>query len=381
MIAQGPGLLFSVLSFVVLIGPLVFIHEMGHYLAGRLFGIHAETFSIGFGREIGGWTDRRGTRWKIGVLPLGGYVKFAGDMGAASTPDPAWLALPPAERARTFQAKPVWQKMIVVAAGPATNFLFAILVFAALFGTYGELRTPPVAGPVVAGSGAAKAGIVAGDRIVSVGGRSIERFEDISEVVAIRPGVALDLVLERGGRQIETVATAGIDVRRDRFGNEARLGVLGIYPPGRRVIVPLPWYQVPGAAVSQTARVVEMMVVTMGQLVTGERSVKEMAGPIGMARLAGQQATMGWLDFLGLMTMISINLGFINLLPVPMLDGGHLMFYALEAVRGRPIDRKAQEWAFRSGMALLLALMMFVTLNDLNTVGLWRGIAGLIARG
>jgi regulator of sigma E protease len=380
MMSESPGLLLTILSFVVLIGPLVFIHEMGHYLAGRLFGVHAETFSIGFGREIGGWTDRRGTRWKVGVLPLGGYVKFAGDMNPASTPDPAWLALPAAERSRTFQAKPVWQRMIIVAAGPATNFLFAILVFAALFGAYGEPRTPPVATAVLAGSAAAKAGIVPGDRIVSIGGRAITRFEDIADVVAIRPGIAMDVVVERSGRRIETLATPDVDIRRDRFGNEAKLGRLGIAGSGR-AIVPLAWYEVPSAAVAQTGRVVGMMVVTMGQLVTGERSVKEMAGPIGMARLAGQQATIGWLDFLGLMTMISINLGFINLLPVPMLDGGHLLFYALEAFRGRPVDRKVQEWAIRSGMAVLLALMMFVTLNDLNTIGLWRGIAGLIARG
>jgi regulator of sigma E protease len=380
MTVENPGLIWTVLSFILLIGPLVFIHEYGHYLAGRIFGVKAETFSIGFGRELGGWTDKRGTRWKIGALPLGGYVKFAGDMNPASQPDPNWLALPPEEREKTFQARKLWQKMIIVAAGPAANFLFAILVFAALFGTYGEPRTPAVVSGVIAGSAAQKAGIVQGDRIVRIGSRTIERFEDVSDVVMIRPGEALDVVLERQGRRIETIATPDVDVVRDRFGNESRLGRLGIAASGRTV-VPLAWYEVPGAAVSQTARIVETMVVTIGQLITGDRSVKEMAGPIGMARLAGQQASVGWLDFVGFMTIISINLGFINLLPVPMLDGGHLVFYVAEAVRGRPVDRKIQEWAFRSGLAMLLALMMFVTLNDLNTIGLWRGIAGLIARG
>ncbi|MFW2829953.1 RIP metalloprotease RseP [Sphingomonas sp. ID0503] len=380
MTVQNPGLLWTVLSFVLLIGPLVFIHEMGHYLAGRWCGVKADVFSIGFGRELIGWDDRRGTRWKVSALPLGGYVKFAGDMNPGSQPDPKWLALPPEERAQTFQAKAIWQKLIIIAAGPAANFLFAIAVFAVLFGTYGVPRTPAIAGSVMPQSAAEQAGIQPGDRILSVGGRTVERFEDIQEVVSIRPATALDLEYSHKGRIVSTTVTTGVDIRRDNFGNEARIGLLGLTPAGR-AIVPLKWYQVPGEAVGYTWAIVKVMVVTTKQLILGERSVKEMAGPIGMARLAGQQATLGWLDFVTFMTLISINLGFINLLPVPMLDGGHLLFYTLEGLRGRPIGQKVQEWAFRSGLALLLALMMFVTLNDLNTIGLWRGIAGLIAEG
>jgi regulator of sigma E protease len=373
----SPGILMTIVSFLLVIGPLIFIHELGHYFVGRWCGVKAEAFSIGFGREIAGWTDRRGTRWKVGWLPLGGYVKFKGDMNPASTPSDEWLMLPPEERAETFQAKSVWQRFIIVAAGPITNFLFAILVYVAVFASFGEPRTPPIVAGVEQGSAADSAGFAPGDTIVSINGERVSRFEDIATFVRIRPGERLAFEIVRGGETLKVQAVPRENVERDEFGNEARLGRLGI-APAAQVIVPLAPGEVVGAALQQTSDTVKMMVVTLGQVITGTRSVKEMGGPLKIAQISGQQATLGWIDFVWFMSLISINLGFINLLPIPLLDGGHLAFYAIEAVRRKPLKPEAQEWAFRTGLAALLALMIFVTLNDLASFGVWAKLGGLI---
>ncbi|MET0270805.1 MAG: RIP metalloprotease RseP [Sphingomonas sp.] len=374
---ESPGVLLTVASFFLVIGPLIFVHELGHYFAGRAFGVKAEAFSIGFGREIVGWTDRRGTRWKIGLFPLGGYVKFAGDMSPASTPDPAWAALPPEEKARTFQAKPLWQRFIIVAAGPVTNFVFAILVFAAFFAAYGEPRTPNIVESVVPGSAAEKAGVRPGDRVTMIARQGVSRFEDIAPIVRIRPGEPVRMDVYRDERQIHLTVTPDRERQEDRFGNAFEIGRLGVGSPSP-VITPLPAGEVVGAAVRHTKDIVVAMVSTLGQIITGRRSVSELGGPLQIAKFSGQTATLGWLPFVEFMAMISINLGFINLLPIPLLDGGHLFFYALEAVRRRPLNPVVQEWAFRSGLALLLAFMLFVTFNDLASLGLWSGLAGLI---
>lgn len=374
---ESPGILMTLISFLLVIGPLVFLHELGHYGMGRVFGVKADVFSIGFGREVLGWTDRRGTRWKIGWMPLGGYVKFAGDMNPASEPDEAWLALPPAERARTFQSKPLWQRSLIVLAGPLTNFLVAIAIFAAFFSIYGEARTPPVIAVVEQGSAAARAGIAPGDRITAINGGRIERFEDIATYVSIRPGETLNIDLERAGQPVRLQAIPAVVAERDRFGNEFNRGLLGVGPSGR-TIVPLTPTEVTGASVRHTVDLVRMMVDTLWQVITGRRSVQELGGPIKIAQFSGQQATLGAAAFVEFMAMISINLGFINLLPVPLLDGGHLFFYAIQSVRRRPLSPVVQEWAFRSGLALILGLMLFVTLNDLGAFGLWDHLAGLI---
>ncbi len=374
---ESPGFAFTALAFLLVIGPLIFIHELGHYLAGRWFGVKADTFSIGFGREIFGWTDKRGTRWKVGWMPLGGYVKFKGDMNPASQPSEEWLALPAEERAQTFQAKSVWQRFIIVFAGPAVNFLFAILVYVALFASYGQPRTPPVISTISPNSAAAAAGFRPGDRVISVEGRQLDRFEDLRTLIAIHPGRPMAFEIERGGRRLTLSATPRTQVARDRFGNEARIGLLGV-APGPSEVVPLAPHQVLGAAIGQTVRTVDMMVTTLGQVITGRRSVKEMGGPLKIAQYSGQQATLGWMDFILFMTIISINLGFINLLPIPLLDGGHLLFYLIEGVRRKPLAPEAQEWAFRTGLAALLALMIFVTLNDLASFGVWSRLGGLI---
>ncbi|MET4896753.1 RIP metalloprotease RseP [Sphingomonadaceae bacterium jetA1] len=375
---ETPGLLLTVLAFALAISPLVFVHEMGHYLAGRLFGVKADVFSIGFGREIAGFTDRRGTRWKIGWLPLGGYVKFAGDMNPASQPDTTWLSLPPDERARTFQAKPVWQRAIIVAAGPAINFVAAILILAGFALAYGEAVIPPVVGEVMPGSAAAATTLRPGDRVTAIDARDVTDFADIARYVQIRAGERVTITAERDGRPFTTATTVGVEQQRDRFGNAYRIGRLGLRGNGAVDIRPVSVFRAPVVAVQRTGEIVRMMVETLGQVISGRRSVKELGGPVSIAKVSGEQMTLGLDAFVFFVALVSINLGFINLLPVPMLDGGHLFFYAIEAVRRRPLDPGAQEWAFRGGMIAILALMLFVTFNDLGNLGLWKNIASLI---
>ncbi|MET0362491.1 MAG: RIP metalloprotease RseP [Sphingobium sp.] len=375
--AESPGLLLTLIAFAAVIGPLVFVHEMGHYLMARVFGIHAETFSMGFGKELFAWHDRRGTRWRVAALPLGGYVKFAGDMNAASQSDPEWLALPAAERDRTFQSKPVGQRALVVLAGPLTNFLFAILILAGFALAYGENVTSAEIGSVRAGSGAAAAGLVPGDRILAIDGSAVDRFEQLSRAVVGRPGETLDLTIERRGTPITLPVTVGTRIERDRFGHEYRLGQLGIMSR-KTEVRPVSPLGAPVVAVRQVGAIVVMMVDGLGQVVTGRRSIDELGGPLKIAQISGEQAARGPADFIFFIALISINLGFINLLPIPMLDGGHLLFQGIEALQRKPVSPRIQELAYRSGLALLLALMVMVTFNDLTSFGLFKGLSGLI---
>ncbi|TAJ75785.1 MAG: RIP metalloprotease, partial [Sphingobium sp.] len=339
---HNPGFLLTVLAFVAVIGPLVFVHELGHYLVGRWCGVKAEAFSIGFGPELFAWVDKRGTRWRVAALPLGGYVRFKGDMNAASMTDPAWLELPAAERAQSFPAKPLWQRAAIVAAGPAINFLFAILILATFAFVHGESRTPAVAGQVQPGSAAAAAGILPGDRIVSLGGREMTTFDDIRLYAQIRPGEAVAMVIERDGRTFAKDGKIGSVTEDDGFGNKFQIGRLGL-APGDPVVEPVSLLRAPVVAVERTGQIVRTMVETMGQIISGGRSVKELGGPLKIAQVSGQAATMGLESFIFFVALISINLGFINLLPIPMLDGGHLLFYGIEAVQRRPVSERVQE--------------------------------------
>ncbi|MES2338452.1 MAG: RIP metalloprotease RseP [Pseudomonadota bacterium] len=374
---EAPGFLLYIGAFLLLLGPLVFVHEFGHYAAGRWFGVKAEEFSIGFGREIAGFTDRRGTRWKFGWLPLGGYVRFAGDMNPASQPTAEWLQLPPSERAKTFQAKPLWQRAIIVAAGPFINFVLAILILAVFALAFGQPSTPSVVREVLPASAAARAGMQAGDRITALGGRSIDTFEEVSKFAIMRPGERVAIDLDRAGQQISTTVTFGSREERDRFGNVYRIGVLGV-ASGQQVWQRVSPLKAPLIGIRDTARAVQRTADGLGQIISGRRSVKELGGPLQIAKVSGERLSLGFAEFIYLAAFISINLGFINLLPVPVLDGGHLMFYAVEAVRRRPASPQAMEWAFRGGLAAILALMLLVTFNDLGAFGVWHGLAGLI---
>jgi regulator of sigma E protease len=374
---ESPGILITVLAFVLVIGSLVFLHELGHYLAGRWFGVKAEEFSIGFGREVAGFTDKRGTRWKFGWLPLGGYVRFAGDMNPASQPSPEWLTLSARERAQTFQAKALWQRAIIVAAGPIANFIVAIVILGAFALAYGQNTTPSVVGTVVPGSAAAAAGLQPGDRVTSLGGRSVETFMDMAKYAQLRPNEPVRIEYERGGRTLSSDAVIGVREEQDRFGNQYRIGVLGV-GNSKPVLEPVGLLEAPLVGIRQTADIVRMTVDGLGQIITGRRSVTELGGPLKIAQVSGERLSMGPAEFVFLIALISINLGFINLLPVPVLDGGHLLFYAVEAVRRRPVEPQVMEWAFRGGLIAILALMLLVTFNDLGAFGVWRNLAGLI---
>lgn len=374
---HGPGFLISILAFVLVIGPLVFVHELGHYLVARWCSVKAEAFSIGFGREIAGWTDRRGTRWKLGWLPLGGYVRFAGDMSPAGGTDASWLALPSEERAQTFQAKALWQRTLIVAAGPVTNFIVAIVILAAFAFAFGDLRTPTTVGSVVTDSAAAAAGLEPGDRITAVGGRSFETFDQLARYVLMRPGDHVEVDFIRDGRDETRDVTLGRIEQVDRFGNHSAIGQLGVGAT-EPVVRPVGLVEAPLVGLRWAGEITRITIDGIGQIISGRRSLRDLNGPVGTARIAGEQMTLGPLAFIYLVAGISLNLGFINLLPIPMLDGGHLLFYAIEGVRRRPLEVQAQEWAFRGGLAALVALIVVVTVNDLGAFGLWKSLAGLI---
>ena len=370
-----PSLSFTTLTYILMVAILVVVHEGGHYLAGRLFKVKIDAFGVGFGRELFGFNDRRGTRWRFNLIPLGGYVKFTGDMNEASQPSPEVLALPASERAGLFLFKPMWQRAIIVAAGPLINFIFAIGILAGFYMAFGHPFTPPVVASVVPGSAAATAGIVAGDRIVAIDGAPVDRFEDIVSTVMGGAGAPLVLVVENGGVSRTLRVVPKVVETKDRFGNPFKHGRLGI-ARADRVVEPVGPLQAIVYGVQDTGAIIGSIASTLKQVVSGERGLDELGGPIKTGQVTGQQASLGVLSFIAFMAFFSINLGFINLIPIPMLDGGHLLLYAIEAIRRRPIGAKTQEWAFMSGFAALMTLMAVLTWNDLGSVGVLDRLTG-----
>ncbi len=375
MLSQPPAW-FMALAFLAAIGPLIIVHELGHYWVARWFGVGAEAFSIGFGKELFGWTDKRGTRWRVAALPLGGYVKFVGDADPTSAPGPGG-DVPADKRGQSFHLRPPWQRFLIVLAGPMTNFLVAILIFVGFFAFAGKPLTPPVVQQVVVGGAAQLAGLKTGDRIVEIAGRSTPSFEDLQNVVRLRPGEAVDIAIVRDGQEMILPVTLGTIEQANRFGQRFKLGQLGV-GGGRYVLVDLPASRLLPEAVSTTYYTTVSMIDGLWQIISGRRSIKDLGGPLRMAQIAGQIATLGPYEFIQLIAFFSINLGFINLLPIPMLDGGHLVLYGIETVRRRPASERIVEWAFRGGLAFLLALLLVATFNDLSFFGLFDGVGRLI---
>lgn len=374
LLNQGWQLILSggvgvILPFLAILTVIVFVHEMGHYLVARRNGVRIEVFSVGFGPELFGWSDSRGTRWKFSLIPLGGYVKMMGDANAASQPGAA-EGLTAEERAQTLAGRPLGQRAAIVAAGPIANFLLAIVLLAGLFWTTGQPYTPSLVAGVQPDSAAAAAGLQTDDRIVAVDGATIERFEDLQQIVRDRPGERLVLTVERGTETLELEAVPSRTTITDSFGNELVIGLLGINSAGVEYRELSPWTAVI-EAVSETASMTWATLEALGEMIAGTRAADQLGGPIRIAQMSGQVTTFGFGAVVFFMAVLSLNLGLINLFPVPMLDGGHLLFYAIEAVRGRPLSERAQEYGFRIGLALVLSLMLFATFNDLDHLGLF----------
>ena len=382
---------YYILGFPLLLGPLITLHELGHYWVGRWFGVGADAFSIGFGKEIVGWTDRRGTRWKISAIPLGGYVQFKGDMNPASAvttePEPATFGMAteprPAEShavGKAFNTAPLGHRALIVFAGPAANLLITLGIFAAFFMFIGR----PVAinqdeqltiASFSEQSAAPAAGLEVGDRLTAIDGVELQSFHELTRAVYLYPNRDLAITFERDGRSFtRTVRTYSEDME-DRFGNVSRIGLIGIAPVAQQARYDkerLGPVAATGMAFTATSDMLDMMLTGIGQIFTGERSVRELGGPIRIGKFAGEQLSAGLTVFVQFAALISLNLAFINLLPIPALDGGHLAFYAAEAVRRKPVGARGQEWAFRAGMALVLVLMLFVTVNDLVSLPFFR---------
>ncbi|MEO8757721.1 MAG: RIP metalloprotease RseP [Devosia sp.] len=347
---------------------IVFVHEMGHYLVARWNGIAIQTFSLGFGPELIGFNDKHGTRWKLSAIPLGGYVRFVGDMNAASLPDPdAVAALPEDEQKRLFINKNVWQRIAVVAAGPLANVVFTFLVLYALLLGYGRYTIPPVIGDVVAGGVAQAAGLLPGDKILSVDGYGVRGFEDFQRLIATAPGRPVTIVLERSGADQIFVLTPDIAVNADRFGNSQRIGRIGVTRNVEQSDVTL-YRPGPIEAVGMTGEeihfIVDRTAAFLGDFFVGRGDVQQLGGPVKVAKVSGEVATLGIVALINLAALLSLNIGLFNLLPVPVLDGGHLLYYVIEAIRGRPLSQKAQEIGFRVGFAIVGSLMVFTLLND-----------------
>ncbi len=364
--------------FLLIITVVVFGHEMGHYLIARLNRIRVEVFSIGFGPELFGWTDRAGTRWKVSALPLGGYVKFFGDLNAASAPGAETSEMPPEERAVCFHHKRLGQRAAVILAGPLANFILAAVILAVLFATIGQRVTPPDISEVLPDSAAAEAGLQPGDVILSIDGREIGRFEDLQKIVRESAGQELTLVVLRGEWEETLVVIPRTVEHTDRFGNTQRIGLMGVSRAGVIFVRHGPATAVL-EAVKETASITGATLRAVGQMIAGTRTTEELGGPIRIAHMSSQVAKEGLVTLLWFMAVLSINLGLINLFPVPMLDGGHLIFYAFEAVRGRPMSIRFQEWGFRIGLALVLTLMVFATWNDFVNLGVFDFFIGIVS--
>lgn len=355
-------------SFFVVLSVIVFVHEFGHYIIAKWCGVKIEAFSIGFGKEILGWNDKSGTRWKISLIPMGGYVKMFGDSGAASTPDAEKAAtMTEAEKAVSFHHKPLWKKASVVAAGPVFNFILTIAILTGMLMTFGLASTTPAVNKVLPGSAAEQAGFLSGDIVLSVDGTAVKTFNDIPRLIATNTGTPVVIVIERNGQELEKTVTPRMSEIDDAFGNKVKWPMIGLQSP-EQTQKEMNFFSALGEATFRTYTICITSLDAVGQIITGDRNADELKGPIGIAKLSGQATDMNIATLLWFIAMLSANLGLVNLFPIPLLDGGHLLFYAIEAATGRPLTEKIQEYGFRLGFALIACLMAFTILNDLRTI-------------
>lgn len=403
------GVLGQVLTYIVpfllVLTFIVTIHELGHFLVARAFGVKVDRFAIGFGRPLFSRTDRHGIEWRLGWIPAGGYVKFSGDLDASSVPDQAGLAElrqrvvaqhGPAAVRDYYHFKPVWQRALIVAAGPLANFALAVTIFAILFMTLGAQMTPARVGQVQPGSPAAAAGFQPGDLITAVDGRRIEDSSEVTRAVMLSSGDPLRFTVERNGAPVELVATPQRRTENDPIAGRIQIGRIGVLLEARRQDIRHVQYDpisAIGAGVQQTADVIGSTVTYLGRLLTGRESGDQLSGPIGIAKASGSLTNMAvqanpdpratalnlGLTLINLAAILSIGIGFLNLLPIPVLDGGHLVFYAYEAVARRPVAARFQEAGYRVGLALLAGFMLFATWNDLQKLNLFQFLGGLVS--
>ncbi|HVJ51235.1 MAG TPA: RIP metalloprotease RseP [Aliidongia sp.] len=366
------GTVETVVPFLIVLTVLVFVHELGHYLVARWCGVRVETFSVGFGPELIGRFDRNGTRWKLSAIPFGGYVKMYGDADAASMPGEQLATMTPEERAVSFHWKPLPARAAIIAAGPAANFLFTIVVLAGLFSTVGQSVTPSEIGEVRPGSAAEAVGLQKGDMIFRVNGTSIDRFQDLVRQIQLNTGTPVELGIRRAGQELDIQVTPKITELTDLFGNKTKVPLLGVSPAADSISFER---RDPFTAVVEAGRetwgIASDTLTGLMQMITGARPADGLHGPLGIADLSRKVAQSGVVSLLSFMALLSVNLGLVNLFPIPVLDGGHLLFYAAEALRGRPLGQRAQEVGFRLGLALVLTLMVFATWNDLVQFHVW----------
>ena len=367
--AFGGGILAYIVPFLFVLSLVVFVHELGHFLVARLCGVRILVFSIGFGPEIVGFNDRHGTRWKISAIPLGGYVKFFGDENPASVPDAHSLeAMPESERELSYHFQPVFKRAAIVVAGPLANFVLAIVIFAGILGIYGKQTMSARVDSVQPNSAASAAGFHEGDVVVAINGEAIDSFNDMQRIVSDSAGETLNIKVNRDGSQILLKATPDLKEVKDNFGNVHRIGILGItrsMTPGDVKYQAVSPIQAVWMGGQETWFVIDRTLTYIGGVVMGREAADQLGGPIRIAQISGQVASIGFVALIHLAAVLSVSIGLLNLFPIPLLDGGHLLFYSIEAARGRPLSERAQEVGSRIGLAIVLMLMIFATFNDI----------------
>jgi len=377
------GFLIYILAFLSVLTVVVFFHELGHFLVARLCGVRVETFSIGFGREIWGRYDAHGTRWKLGWLPLGGYVKFWGDESAASTPDQSQLShMSDEDRRISFHHKPVSNRLAIVAAGPVSNFILGVLIFASLLFIYGRSTIPAKVDSVQPGSAAEQAGFQHGDIILKVDDENIESFSDVQRRVMLSAGETLHMLISRDGRELTLEVVPRVDEFTDAFGNVQRRGLIGIVRannPEDQITESVGPLKALALGTQEVYFIIDQTFVYLGRMITGKESAEQLGGPLRIAQMSGQVAQVSLPALIHLMGVLSVSIGLLNLFPVPMLDGGHILFYGIEAVMRRPVSARVLDFSYRIGFAAITTLIVFVTWNDLVNLRVVDFLAGLFS--